>query len=255
MQVKYEVKGSVAQITLDRPEAMNAMNPEMYQLIDESLLKLDGDPAVRVGIITGAGDQAFTAGADLKRMHTEEEREQPWQPWRPHRWEFGLSISKPLIAAVNGYALAGGLELALMCDIRLASATAQFGTPEVKWNILHGYGALRLPQMMSLSDAFLMLLTGQFISADEALRMGLVSRVVPPLELIPAAYSIADAISQNGPLAVRMTKELVYRGLDMSLEDALRIYSAYYQIIGQTADQREGTTAFAQKRKPKFTDS
>jgi E-phenylitaconyl-CoA hydratase len=255
LQLKYEVKGRVAQITLNRPEAMNAMDSEMYRLIDESLLKLDGDPAIRVGIITGAGDKAFTAGADLKRMHTEEEREQPWQPWRPHRWDFGLSISKPLIAAINGYALAGGLELALMCDIRIASTTAQFGTPEVKWNLLHGYGALRLPQLISLSDAFLMLFTGQFISAEEALRIGLVSRVVPPSELMPAAYSIADAISQNGSLAVRMTKELVYRGLSMSLEDALRVYSAYYQIIGQTEDQREGTTAFAQKRKPKFKDS
>lgn len=255
MTVIYERNGTIAQITLNRPEAMNAMDPDTYRMIDECLLKLDNDPAVRVGIITGAGEKAFTAGADLKLMHTEEEGKQPWQPWQPRRWDFGLSISKPLIAAINGYALAGGLELALMCDIRIAATHAQFGTPEVKWNLLHGYGALRLPHIVSLSDAMLMLLTGQFISADEALRIGLVSRVVPLSELMPTVYAIAEAISENGQLAVRMTKELVYRGLSMSLEDALRVYAAYFQIIGATQDQREGTSAFAQKRKPKFGDS
>jgi E-phenylitaconyl-CoA hydratase len=228
------------------------MDPDTYREIDECLLKLDGDPEVRVGIITGAGEKAFTAGADLKLMHTDEERALPWEPWRPRRWDFGLTVSKPLIAAINGYALAGGLELALMCDIRIAASHAKFGTPEVKWNLLHGYGALLLPHIVSLSDAMLMLLTGDFIGADEALRIGLVSRVVPLPELLPAAYSIAERISQNGPLAVRMTKELVHRGRSMSLEDALRVYAAFFQIIGATEDQREGTRAFAQKRTPEF---
>jgi E-phenylitaconyl-CoA hydratase len=185
-------------------------------------------------------------------MHGDDERGQSWAPWRANRFDFGLSTSKPMIAAINGYALGGGLELALLCDIRIAVPHAQFGSPEVKWNLLHGYGALRLPQIIPLSNAMEMLLTGEFIDAQEALRLGLVSRVVPSEELLPTAYSIAEKISNNGPLAVQMTRELVLRGLNSSLEDGLRLYKSYYQIIAGTEDQREGTAAFAQKRKPVF---
>ncbi len=252
MGVLVEQKGPVVQITLNRPEVLNAMDPQTYEEIGEALVALEHDPEVRVGIITGAGDKAFTAGADINRMHDAAERRVSWEPWRPNRFDQGLNTSKPLIAAINGYALGGGLELALACDIRIAASHAQFGTPEVKWNLLHGYGALRLPQSIPLSNVMEMLLTGDFIDAQEALRLGLVSRVVSAEELLPAAYRTAQKICDNGPLAVQMTKELVLRGLNSSLEDALRLYKAYNQIIGSTEDQREGTLAFAQKRKPVF---
>jgi enoyl-CoA hydratase/carnithine racemase len=252
MGILTERKDHIVQITINRPEVLNAMDPETYEEIGKALVMIENDPEVRVGIITGAGDRAFSAGADIKRMHGDREREMAWAPWRPDRFDFGLATSKPMIAAINGYALAGGLELALLCDIRIAASHAQFGTPEVKWNLLHGYGALRLPQIIPLSYAMEMLLTGEFIDAQTALRLGLVSRVVPAEELLPTAYAIAEKICNNGPLAVQMTKELVLRGLSSSLEDALRLYKAYYQIIGYTDDLREGTAAFAEKRAPVF---
>jgi len=252
MGILITQKGPIVQLTINRPEVLNAMDPETYDEIGRALVAIEDDPEIRVGIITGAGDRAFSTGADIKRMHGDSERGMAWTPWRANRFDFGLTTSKPMIAAINGYALAGGLELALLCDIRIAAAHAQFGTPEVKWNLLHGYGALRLPQIIPLSNAMEMLLTGEFIDAQEALRLGLVSRVVPAEELLPTAYAIAERICNNGPLAVQMTKELVLRGLHGSLEDALRLYKAYYQIISCTEDQREGTAAFAEKRAPVF---
>lgn len=252
MAILFEQKGHIVQITLNRPEVLNAMDPETYKDIGEALTTIESEPEVRVGIITGAGSRAFTTGADINRMHGDNERTMSWSPWRANRFDFGLTTSKPIIAAINGYALGGGLELALMCDIRIAASHAQFGSPEVKWNLLHGYGALRLPQLIPLSNAMEMLLTGEFIDAQEALRLGLVSRVVSAEELLPTAYSIAEKICNNGPLAVQMTKELVSRGLNGSLEDGLRLYKSFYQIIGSTEDQKEGTAAFTQKRKPIF---
>jgi E-phenylitaconyl-CoA hydratase len=244
--------GSILEITLDRPEAMNAMDTATYSELTAAFRSADADPEVRALIITGAGEKAFTSGADLKKMHGPDEATESWTPWRPWRWDFGVPCSKPMIAAINGYALAGGLELALYCDVRIASPNAQFGCPEVKWNLLHGFGALRLPRIVGLSNAMEMLLTGEFIDAESALRIGLVSRVVPLPELLPTARTVADRIAKNGPLAVQMTKELVLRGLDMSLEDGMRLYREFYARLGLTDDQREGTRAFAEKREPSF---
>jgi E-phenylitaconyl-CoA hydratase len=258
MAIIFERNGPVATITLNRPEKMNALDPATYEEITQAFADIERDRDILVGIITGAGDRAFTAGADLKLMHTGDESGGggggEWAPWRPDRWDFGLTTSKPLIAAVNGYALAGGLELALICDIRIASPNAIFGTPEVKWNLLHGFGAYRLPRIISLSHAMEMLLTGEFIDAETALRIGLISRIVPTDELIPEAERVAGRIAANGPMAVRMTKELVLNGLTATPGEHFRLMKEYYARVDATADQAEGLQAFREKRAPNYQD-
>ncbi len=254
MAIIFERQDGIAKITLNRPEVLNALDPQTYAEITDAFVEIERDPAVRVGIVTGAGERAFTAGADLKLMHTGASDPAEWAPWRADRWDFGLTTSKPLIAAVNGYALAGGLELALVCDIRIASPNATFGTPEVKWNLLHGYGAYRLPRIISPSHAMEMLLTGEFIDAPTALRIGLVSRVVPAGDLQAEAWRIAERIAGNGPMAVRMTKELVQHGLSASPAEHFRLMREYYSRVDATADQAEGLRAFAEKRRPQYGD-
>jgi E-phenylitaconyl-CoA hydratase len=254
--VRFEQADSIATITVDRPDKLNAMDAETYDEITQAFRTIERDPGIRVGIVTGAGDRAFSAGADLKTMHgSDDDRTADWRPWSPDRWDFGATTSKPMVAAINGYALAGGLELALVCDIRIASPNAQFGTPEVKWDLLHGYGAYRLPQIVGLSHAMELLLTGRFIDADEALRIGLVSRVVPADDLLATAEQIARTIAANGPTAVPMTKELVQRGLELPLENYLRLLRMFYDRIDGSEDQREGLQAFAQRRKPTYANS
>jgi E-phenylitaconyl-CoA hydratase len=255
MAIIFERQDGIAKITLNRPEVMNALDPETYTEITEAFREIDRDPAIRVGIITGAGDRAFTAGADLKLMHSGSADLAQWSPWQRDRWDFGATAAKPLIAAVNGYALAGGLELALVCDIRIASPNAVFGTPEVKWNLLHGYGSYRLPQIISLSHAMEMLLTGEFIDAATAERIGLVSRIVPAADLQAEATRIAERIAGNGPMAVRMTKELVQHGLEASPAEYFRLMHEYYSRVDATEDQAEGLQAFAQKRSPRYPGS
>jgi enoyl-CoA hydratase/carnithine racemase len=252
MAVIFESHGGVAKITIDRPEVLNALDPATYAEITEAFQQIEEDPDVLVGIITGAGEKAFTAGADLKIMHTGGADLGQWTPWRQDRWDFGATTSKPLIAAINGYALAGGLELALVCDIRIAAPNAVFGTPEVKWNLLHGFGAYQLPRIISLSHAMEMLLTGEFIDAATAERIGLISRIVPAGELQAEAGRIARVIAGNGPMAVRMTKELVRSGLSASPPEHFRLMNEYYSRVDATSDQAEGLTAFAQKRKPRY---
>jgi E-phenylitaconyl-CoA hydratase len=252
MAIIFDRQDGIATITLNRPEVMNALDPQTYSEITDAFQEIERDSAVRVGIITGAGDRAFTAGADLKLMHTGAAEDREWAPWRPDRWDFGATTSKPLIAAVNGYALAGGLELALVCDIRIASSNAVFGTPEVKWNLLHGYGAYQLPRIISLSNAMELLLTGEFIDAATALRIGLVSHVVPAAELMAEATRLAARIRDNGPMAVRMTKELARHGLSASPEDHFRLMREYYSRIDATPEQAEGLRAFREKRRPDY---
>jgi len=252
MAIIFECQDGIAKITLNRPEVMNALDPVTYDEITQAFGEIERDPGIVVGIVTGAGDRAFTAGADLKLMHTGAADPAPWSPWRRDRWDFGATTSKPLIAAVNGYALAGGLELALVCDIRIASPNAIFGTPEVKWNLLHGYGSYRLPRIISLSHAMEMLLTGEFIDAATAERIGLVSRIVPAEDLQAEAARIAARIAANGPMAVRMTKELVQHGLEASPAEYFRLMQEYYSRVDATPDQAEGLQAFAEKRSPRY---
>jgi enoyl-CoA hydratase/carnithine racemase len=253
MPIKFEVDGHVATITLDRPEKMNAMDMDMYTSISERMREIDSRDDIWVGVVTGAGDKAFTAGADLVGMHgTAEQAEVGWSATRATRFDLGLEVQKPMIAAVNGYCLAGGLELALVCDIRVASESARFGCPEVKWNLLHGYGAQRLPEMIGLTNAMYLLLTGQFIDAREALRIGLVNEVVAPADLLTRARELAAIICANGPMAVRMTKELALRSRDLSVADGVRLYQAMNRLIELSADLEEGTRAFAERRAPTF---
>jgi E-phenylitaconyl-CoA hydratase len=252
MPVRFERDGKVATITLDRPEKLNAMDAEMYEQISARLEEIDRDDSIWVAIVTGAGDRAFTAGADLVGLHGAAGTESGWVPTRPERFDLGLEVAKPLIAAVNGYCLAGGLELALACDIRIASETAQFGTPEVKWNLLHGFGAQLLPQIVGHSNAMYLLLTGRFIDAREAHRIGLVQEIVPPDKLMARVRELAAEICANAPMAVRMTKELALRSRDLSLADGVRLYQALNRIIEASEDLEEGTRAFAEKRRPDF---
>jgi E-phenylitaconyl-CoA hydratase len=255
MAIRYDKDGMIATITINRPEAMNAMDRETSHELAEAFRDFDRDEQLRVAILTGAGDKAFSAGADLKKMYGRAEDGNIQEIWDDERqWRLGqrLQVWKPIIAAINGYCLAGGLELAMGCDIRIASETATFGCPEVRWGILHGYGALRLPKTMPLSAAMELLLTGEFITAQEAHRLGLVSRVIAPTELLPTAQQLATRICANGPLAIRVTKELAWRGQEMSLEDALRLYSALGALVRASEDAREGPRAFAEKRQPHF---
>jgi enoyl-CoA hydratase/carnithine racemase len=252
MAIRLTRDGSTAVLTIDRPEAHNAMDPQAYREITEAFAEIDADREILVGIITGAGGRAFSAGADLKLMHGEEAPPEGWGPWRPSRWDFGAVPGKPMIAAIDGYALAGGLELALTCDLRLATPASKFGCPEVKWNLLHGFGALRLPAVVGLSNAMMMLLTGDFIDADEAFRIGLINRIVEPDELMPSAQALASRIAEHGPDAIRMTKELALHGAEGAIEQGMRLYRAYFGLLEQTADQQEGTRAFAEKRQPEF---
>ena len=255
--VLYASKGPIARITLNRPKSMNAFDPETLQLLGERMQEFDRDDKLRVAILTGAGDKAFCAGADLKK-YTKREAAGISELWSPQRQFFsprgqGMNIAKPLIAAINGYCLAGGQELALACDIRIASTTASFGAPEVRWSILHGFGALRLPRTVPLSVAMEMLLTGERIDAARAYEIGLVSRIVPPAELLPTAERMSKRICENGPLAVRATKELALRGLYQGPEEAIAYRNAVSALIRQSDDAKEGPRAFSEKRKPRFT--
>ena len=246
-EIGYEVAGHVASLRLLRPEKLNAMTDEMYRAIGEALKEADADPEVRCVIISGSG-RAFSSGHDLLEFG----ERQSWMPWSGERFDNGLETAKPTIAAVNGYCLAGGLELALYCDIRICDTTAQFGCPEPRWGILHGYGALRTPGLVGSSDAMRLLLTGEFIDAQEALRIGLVSQVTEPDDLLKAAQETAEKIAVNSPLAIRLTKELARRGRDMSLADGLRLYQEYSRLAFSSNDAREGTQAFAERREPQY---
>jgi enoyl-CoA hydratase len=254
-KILYETKGSVAKITINRPEAMNAFDLETARVMAERLQEFDADAALRVAIITGAGDKAFCAGADLKKMHGGSHDggiNELWDFERQNRLGQRLQTVKPVIAAVNGYCLAGGLELALGSDIRIASTNASFGSPEVRWSILHGFGAMRLPQTVGMSVAMEMLLTGERIDARRAYEVGLVSRLVEPAALMRTAEEMAQKIASNGPLAIRVTKELAWRGLHEHPADMLRFYAAVTALMHETEDAKEGPRAFSEKRVPQF---
>ncbi len=246
-EIDYSVEGHIASVRLTRPEKLNAMTNEMYLAIGDALREADANPQVRCVIISGQG-RAFSSGHDMGEFGDR----QGWMPWSGERFDTGLETAKPTIAAITGYCLAGGLELALFCDIRICDQTAQFGSPEPRWGILHGYGALRTPGLVGSSDAMRLLLTGQFIDAAEALRIGLVSEVVEPDRLLPTANAIAGQIAVNSPQAIRLTKELARRGRDMSLADGLRLYQEYQRIAFSSEDAREGVRAFAERRDPEY---
>ncbi len=250
----YEVKDKIAHITINRPEAMNAMDPETYQELSDAWTDVRDNPDVWVAIITGAGDKAFSAGADLKT-----EIGKPVDAW--HFWQTqeeqilnrGLEVWKPVIAAVNGYCVAGGMTLLLATDIRIASPGATFGLSEVKRGILPGNGGTqRTIQQLPYPVALYFLLTGERMSAEDAVKAALINKVVPQAELMAEAERIARKIMKNGPLAVRAIKELAVRGQFMPIEYGLRLEQAMQKVLGATEDAKEGPKAFTEKRKPSF---
>ena len=252
MALLYEKKEKIAYITLNRPQAMNAFDPETFQELSNALIDFRDDDNVWIGIITGAGEKAFCAGADIKTII-------PYLAEHPLYWQKvptimrGLELYKPLIAAVNGLALGGGLELVLACDIRVASENARFGVPEVTLGLIPGWGGTqRLPRCVPWAIAAEMLFTGKPVSAQDAYRLGLVNRVVPLAELMPTAEAIARDILNVGPLAVKAAKQAMVRGTSVSLEEGLKIEADLEVPLFASEDLAEGRKAFVEKRKPEF---
>jgi len=253
MSIKYEKEGHIAFFTIDRPEARNAVNLEVKRKLAETMADFRDDPNLWVGIITGTGEKAFCAGADIKETlpWEKEHRDQPWaSPATPLR---GLELWKPLIAAINGVALGGGMEIVLACDIRIAAENARMGTPEVGLGIIPGWGGTqRLPRMIPWCKAAEIVIMGTPIDAQEAYRIGLVNKVVPLDQLMATAKEWAEIICQKGPLAVRAAKEAMIRGTSMPLEDGLRLEKSLFSNLLVTEDFIEGTAAFVEKRKPDY---
>lgn len=254
MPVTLTVRDFVATITLDRPEAMNSIDPESSEQLVEAWAEVSSRDDIRVAILTGAGDRAFCTGADLKKtMPPSESFAQLHFGSRKPPSVATLQTDKPLIAAINGYCLGGGLELALMCDVRIASTAAIFGLPEVTiGSIPGGGGTQRLVRAIAQSDAMLMLLSGERMAAAEALRIGLVSRVVGTDALMREAQKIAQRIALNAPLAVVAVKRLALRGGELSLAAGLELEQQAFGVLRNSEDRLEGRAAFAEKRVPRF---
>jgi len=253
MSVDYKKEGRIAIFTINRPEALNSINVEAMRELHEAMLSFKDDPELWVGIITGAGEKAFSAGADINDMlpFIKETRDRPWAfPATPLR---GMKMWKPLIAAINGLALGGGLEITLACDIRIAAENARFGSPEVNLGLIPGWGATqRLPRVIPWAKAAEILLTGKPIDAQEAYRIGLVNKVVPREEVMATAKEWAEALCQVGPLAVRAAKQAMIRGYSLPLDEGLSLESSLFGYLLGTEDYTEGTAAFNERRKPDF---
>lgn len=253
MAIDYKKEGRIAIFTLNRPEALNAMNPESAEELSKALIDFKDDDELWVGIITGAGEKAFCAGADIKTMLPELKRTSG-QPWAgPPTIARGLRLWKPMIAAVNGACLGGGLEIAIACDLRIASENAIFGVPEVNLGLIPGWGGTqRLPRVIAWAKAAELLLTGRPFDAQEAYRIGLVNKVVPLAELMPTAKQMAETLCRPGPLAVRAAKQAMIQGTSLSLEDGLELEKELEDFLVTTEDFDEGCKAFIEKRKAAF---
>ena len=252
--ILYDKKDGIATITFNRPKVLNALNRRTVEELQSALLDARDDSSVRVVILTGAGEKAFVAGADIGELA---------QQTPVGGKEFSLfgqsvfhlleTIGKPSICAINGFALGGGCELALACSIRIASKTARLGQPEVKLGILPGYGgSQRLTRLCGKGMAHELCLTGEMIGAEEALRIGLVNHIYEPGELLPAAETMAKKIIANAPLAVKFTMEAIERGVEMPLAEGLFLEATLFGVACATDDMREGTKAFLEKRPATF---
>jgi len=237
----YTTKDHVASVTLNRPEAGNSISLELAQELEEVCRRINQDEAVYVVILTGAGDKAFCKGGEMEK------------PVTVFSAAAVAAIEKPVIAAINGDALGPGLELALSCDIRLASDRAKFGFPEVAEGFIPaGGGTQRLPRIVGRGKALELILTAETITAKEAFEIGLVSKILPVKELMPEAKALARDIAAKGPIALRFIKEAVNKGLDLTLEQGLRLEADLYFLLHTTEDRTEGINSFLGKRKPKF---
>jgi E-phenylitaconyl-CoA hydratase len=256
LTVLFEVDGAVAIVTLNRPEAYNSIDAQMRVDLAACWTRIRTDDAIRAVVLTGAGPKAFCTGSDLKNTNPPDESYAVaayGQAERDGSVVDLMALDKPIICAINGYALAGGLEIALYCDIRIAAEHASFGLTEVAIGSIPGAGGTqRLPRIVGLTAAMQMLLTGERIPSAEALRIGLVGKVVPADQLMIEARAMAEKIAGNAPLAVRAVKRLVYRGADITLEAGIEAERMAWGILRNTQDRIEGRKAFQEKRKPVF---
>src|SRR5579883_1824380 len=257
MAILYEKRGRVAYITINRPEARNAIDLETSRELTQAWQDFRDDENIWIGVLTGAGEKAFSAGADLKSLI-------PMMTGAAHNNETaddggfggitrGFECWKPIIAAVNGFCLAGGTEMMLACDLRIASENATIGLTEVRWGIIPGAGGTqRLPRMVPLARAMEIILLGEPITAEEAYRIGLVNKVVPQAELMNEVERWVNILLERGPLALRAAKQAMLQGLDMTLAEGMQLEQRLFRQMLATEDAKEGPLAFAQKRKPEF---
>jgi enoyl-CoA hydratase len=252
--ILYEQRGPIALVTVNRPKVLNALNMATMEELRRAFTAIRDQAAIRVAILTGAGEKSFVAGADIAELNKQE----PVQAKEyTHRGQAVLdlieNLGKPVIAAVNGFALGGGCEIAMACAFRIASDNAKFGQPEVKLGIIPGYGGTqRLPRLVGKGLASQLLLSGEMISAQEAHRIGLVNEIVPQPELIARCEAIAQKIVANAPLAVQYCMEAVNKGVEMTLPEGLYLEAVLFAMACATEDKREGTTAFLEKRPANF---
>ncbi len=252
--ILYSTKSSIAYVTLNRPKVLNALSRKTIEELQEAFALAQSDPAVLGVILTGAGDRAFIAGADIAEL-SEVTKEQALEFARNGQacLSFIENLGKPVIAAVNGFALGGGCEAAMACTMRIASDQAKFGQPEVKLGIIPGYGGTqRLPRLVGKGRALQLILSGSVIDAQEAYRIGLVNEVVPGSQLIARAEAILNQIAANAPLAVKYAIEAVYKGAEQDLATGMKTEAELFSLAADTEDKREGTRAFVEKRPPSF---
>src|SRR5947208_8549051 len=252
--ILLEKKNSIAYVTVNRPKVLNALNMATMEELRVAFHDVKNDPAIRVVILTGSGEKAFIAGADISELA---KHDAVSGKEYTHRGQNVLSLienlGKPVIACIHGFALGGGCEIAMACTMRLASENAKLGQPEVKLGIIPGYGGTqRLPRLVGKGIAMQLLLTGEMISAQEAHRIGLVNEVVAPADLISRAEAIAQAIIKNAPLAIQYCLEAVNHGLEMTQQEGLFLEASLFAVSCATEDKNEGTTAFLEKRAANF---
>lgn len=246
-----ERDGAVAVVTLNRPAVLNALNRQTIADLRASMLAFQADDGVRSVVLTGAGEKAFVAGADINELAVLSPAEGKEHAAAGQRvFDLIETLGKPVVAAVNGFALGGGCELAMACTLRVAADTARFGQPEVNLGLTPGYaGSQRLPRLVGRGRALEMLLTGDMMSAARAHEIGLVNRVVPAADLLVEARKLAAALAAKAPLAVRYILEMVHHGADMSLADAQHLETVLFGLVASSEDMKEGTRAFLEKRK------
>ena len=249
-----DLRDGVACVTVNRPDKLNALNDRTVEELDAAFRALADDAAVRGVILTGAGEKAFVAGADIGELSAQSPVQGQERSLRGQKVLDRIEgLGKPVIAAINGFALGGGCELALACHVRVAAEGARLGTPEVKLGIMCGYGGTqRLPRLLGRGRALEMLLTGEMVDAQEALRIGLVNRVVPKERLLEESQSLLRKMLANGPVSLRFTLDAVARGLEMPLREGQAHEATLFGLICTTEDMKEGTRAFLEKRPPRF---
>jgi enoyl-CoA hydratase/carnithine racemase len=252
--VLYEKGESIAHITVNRPRVLNALNHRTWEDLRTAFTEARDDAAVRGVILTGAGDKAFVAGADISELaHVSAVEAEASSAFGQEVLNLVENLGKPVIAAINGFALGGGCETAMACTIRIASENAKFGQPEVKLGLLPGGGGTqRLPRLIGKGRALQLILSGELISAQEAYRIGLVNEVVPAAEVISRAEAILKQILANAPIAVKYSLEAVNKGLETSQSEGQALEASFFGLCAATEDKKEGTSAFLAKRAPQF---